>query len=158
MTTPWPPLAELATQVRTGRVSSRELVAETAVALNLAARPEFNPGLSPPSRWRAAADAVLQPLRALVQSGRSAAPVDAAARAALTQAMVVQTLQSRIDVSAIGRSYVLSVKAEADDPALAAEIANKLTALYLARQRQDKVSATGQAEQFLDERIAELRR
>jgi Asp-tRNA(Asn)/Glu-tRNA(Gln) amidotransferase A subunit family amidase len=28
MTTPWPPLAELATQVRTGRVSSRELVAE----------------------------------------------------------------------------------------------------------------------------------
>lgn len=139
-------------------LQSRELVADVATALNLAARPEFNPALSPPSRWRAAADAVLQPLRALLQPGGSAASMDDATRAALTQATIVQALQSRIDVSAIGRSYVLSVKAQSEDPALAAGIANKLTALYLARQRQDKVSATGQAEQFLDERIAELRR
>ena len=79
-------------------------------------------------------------------------------RSSYLEAITVQGLQSKIDVSVIGRSYVLSIKARSRDPSLAAAITNTLTGLYIDRQRQEKVRATGQAEEFLDERVAELRR
>lgn len=141
-------------------LQSRELAQETIQRLGLAAEPEFNPALAAPGAVQRIVDGVAVPVRGLVQrlrGGGAAVPETDAERAEREESAVIQALQSRVDVSVIGRSYVLSVKAQSQDPRRAAAIANTLAERYVARQRQDKVKATGQAEGFLDDRIAELR-
>jgi capsular exopolysaccharide synthesis family protein len=70
---------------------------------------------------------------------------------------MIDLLLTRVDVSTLGRSHVLSVKAESQNPATAAAIANTLAQRYLEYQRRDKVESMDRVDKFLLGRISELR-
>src|SRR5207253_2994621 len=66
-------------------------------------------------------------------------------------------LLSQVDVSLLGRSHVLSVKAESRNPATAASVANTLADTYLDYQRKEKIATLDRVDKFLLGRISELR-
>ena len=145
-------------------IQSREIAKQAIDRLGLAKNPEFNPSLRSRSLVQDIVDPIASGLRDTMRAvlgvedparRRSSDPADLAVR--LDNAMV-DNLLSRVDVAVIGRSHVLSIKAQAQDPEVASGIANALAELYLGRQRQDKVKATGEAEEFLEARIADLRK
>ncbi|HYX02337.1 MAG TPA: polysaccharide biosynthesis tyrosine autokinase [Reyranella sp.] len=70
---------------------------------------------------------------------------------------LIELLLSRLDVAMLGRSHVLSIKAEAPDGATAVAIANTFAEKYLEEQRKDKLSTMERVDRFLMGRIAELR-
>ena len=146
-------------------LQSRGLLQETIRRLHLDANPEFNLALVPASHWRemlrgvqaTLVTPVVDTLKSAIGMGRPESDAAVAQSTASPEDAMVQMLLSRIDVSLVGRSLVLSVKAQAQNADVAASIANTLVQLYLEQQRQDKIGATGQAEKFLDQRTADLR-
>src|SRR6202011_1406893 len=66
-------------------------------------------------------------------------------------------LAGRVTVFNDGRSYVLKIRAELEDPKLAAGIANAYVDTYLDGQREAKYDATRRANAWLTDRIAELK-
>lgn len=137
-------------------VQSRALAEQVVGQLGLDEDPEFNPLLQPKPLWRR----LIDPSRYLPEAWLPASadkPRDAAAQARFETDSVIDTLLSRLDVSTLGRSHVLSIQAKAQDSSRAAAIANAFADAYLARQRQEKIKANDEAEQFLTDRIAMLR-
>lgn len=138
-------------------VQSRDLAAQVVDRLNLTASPEFNPVLAKPPAWRG----YLDPARYIAllpgDLGRVEEEATVPPTPEETRQRVVDNLLGHLDVAVLGRSHVLSIKAEALQPTTAATIANTVATLYLDRQRQDKIDAASQAEKYLQTRIAELR-
>ncbi|MBI3198886.1 MAG: polysaccharide biosynthesis tyrosine autokinase [Rhodospirillales bacterium] len=146
-------------------LQSRNIARQVIDQLNLKDDPEFNPELRKPSRWAslsdfrtylpAAAAAWLD--RALTDKGAAPPPPDAAQIEARRNDRMIGILLSRVDVSTLGRSHVLSIKAEAQNPATAAAVANALAEHYLEYQRREKIASMDRVDKFLLGRIAELR-
>lgn len=142
-------------------IMSRDLARDTIERLDLTKNPEFNPLLREKSLV-ATIVSHLNPLNYIPESwlayfgDKEAAtqPMDEREREIN---LVTEVLLSKLDVSTLGRSHVLSVQAQSVDPQMAATIANTIAASYLAHQRLDKIEATEEVEKFLAERIAELR-
>ncbi len=82
----------------------------------------------------------------------AAAPDDTARAAGL-----VDPLLSHVTVALIPDSRVVSLSVEAEDPALAARIANEVAKLFIDRERESKFEAANGAAQWLNERLAEQR-
>jgi len=78
-------------------------------------------------------------------------PVEAARREALTKVI------DNMDVSRVGRSYVLEISFTATSPQLAARIASGIANAYLTDKLDAKYDATRRAGDWLQERIEELR-
>jgi capsular exopolysaccharide synthesis family protein len=144
-------------------LQSRTLAKQVIERLKLASNPEFNPPPKQPAAWTR----VLDPARYLpadwvewLDEQRPKTPPpprDPVAEAAAAENRMIDTLLARVDVSTLGRSHVLSVKAESGNPATAAAIANVLAEVYLDSQRQEKVASMGRVEKFLMGRVTELR-
>ena len=148
-------------------LQSRNIAKQVIDQLKLRDDPEFNPNLRKPSFW-----ARLNPLQHLppvvdtwIAQLTSAKPKAADADkftgfstgAAADEDRMIDTLLSRVDVSTLGRSHVLSVKAESQNPATAAAIANTLAERYLEYQRRDKIESMDRVDKFMLGRVAELR-
>ena len=149
-------------------LGSRALAAKVVEALDLTARPEFNPSLRPPSLLSA-----LDPLGWLAERLGDLVPEDwrgvrfdagstghettpeALERRAKIGAQ--NALQRTLSVEIVDRSRVISVTATSEDPELAAAIANALSDLYLLEQLEAKFEATKRATEWLSERTRELR-
>jgi len=69
---------------------------------------------------------------------------------------LIDILLSTINVSLLGRSHVLSVKAQAHDPTLAASIANALVEIYLDGHRRERAATIDRLDKYLMGRVAEL--
>ncbi len=138
-------------------MQSRDLAGQVVDRLNLTASPEFNPALAQPPRWRQYLDPARYMAMLPGDLGRVEQEASVPPTPEETRQRVVDMLLAHIDVSVLGRSHVLSIKAEAAAPATASTIANTVATLYLDRQRQDKIDAASQAEKYLQGRIAELR-
>jgi succinoglycan biosynthesis transport protein ExoP len=138
-------------------MQSRILAQQVIDRLNLAGNPEFNPDLWTTPTWRQYLDIKRYiPDSWLPEKAESPLANELNPAQRLREQMT-DILLSRVDVSTLGRSHVLSVVAQAQDPLVATAIANTLATSYLRQQKQDKEDATTQAEQFLNNRIAELR-
>jgi succinoglycan biosynthesis transport protein ExoP len=143
-------------------LQSRNIAIQVIDQLKLRDDPEFNPELRRPSLWSRldlrqyvpqAVDAWIgRPLPA-----KPAKETDAAKEAVSRDDRMIDVLLSRVDVSTLGRSHVLSVKAEAQNPATAAAIANTLAERYLDYQRRDKIESMDRVDKFLLGRVTELR-
>jgi capsular exopolysaccharide synthesis family protein len=70
---------------------------------------------------------------------------------------VVSAVQKNLDVRRSGLTYVIDIGFKSRSPAKAAEVANTFASFYLARQVQDKLSATDKAAQWLNGRLQDLR-
>lgn len=144
-------------------VRSRTLAQTVVDRLNLAADPEFNPELRKPSASSRIigniADFASRTFSSLNDLfGDSRQPAQAAAVPASQRAdRMVDQLLDRVDVSLMGRSHVLSIKAEAQSGVTAAAIANELARAFLEHQRQEKIASLDRADKFLLGRIGELR-
>lgn len=141
-------------------LQSRNIAKQVIDQLKLRQDPEYNPELARPSLW-----ARLDPIGYLppqlaawidrqASSTRKVEPIKDPSNA---DDRTIDALLSHIDVSTLGRSHVLSVKAESRNPQTAAAIANALAERYLDYQRRDKIEAMDRVDKFLMGRVAELR-
>jgi uncharacterized protein involved in exopolysaccharide biosynthesis len=143
-------------------LQSRSIAKLVIDQLRLRNDPEFNPELRKPSFWaRLDLHQYVPPtVEAWIAQLMPAKPpvrADADREAANRDDRMIDLLLTRVDVSTLGRSHVLSVKAESQNPATAAAIANTLAQRYLEYQRRDKVESMDRVDKFLLGRISELR-
>jgi capsular exopolysaccharide synthesis family protein len=150
-------------------LQSRNIAKQVIDQLKLRDDPEFNPELRKPSFWSRlkprqllppAIDAWITRLtsdKPKAADGEKFTGFSTSAGAATSDDRIIDTLLSRVDVSTLGRSYVLSIKAESLNPATAAAIANTLAERYLDYQRRDKIESIDRVDKFLLGRVAELR-
>jgi capsular exopolysaccharide synthesis family protein len=156
-------------------IQSRELAKIVIDQLQLAENPEYNPYLPYPSSWKdwLYPELYLNPLRYIpvewrdrfdswfetpAQSGGVADAGRARDRAQQRRDnRMVDRFLSKVDVATLGRSHVLSIQAESENPDTAAQVANTLAAAYLSQQRDQKIQTTGRVEDYLTQRIAQLR-
>lgn len=144
-------------------LQSRILAKQVIDRLKLQDNPEFNPPPKQPAAWTR----VLDPARYLPadwmewidgqRPKEPPKPVDPGVARAQTENRMIDILLARVNVSTLGRSHVLSVKAESLSPGTAASIANVLAEVYLDSQRQEKIASMGRVEKFLMNRVNELR-
>jgi polysaccharide biosynthesis transport protein len=141
-------------------LQSRNIAKQVIDQLKLRQDPEFNPALAPPSLL-----ARLNPLHYLppqltawldrqTTATKKVEPIKDASNA---DDHTIDALLAHIDVSTLGRSHVLSVKAESRNPETASAIANALAERYLDYQRRDKIESMDRVDKFLMGRVAELR-
>ncbi|SMF59123.1 Uncharacterized protein involved in exopolysaccharide biosynthesis [Tistlia consotensis] len=150
-------------------LQSRGLAAEVARRLALDRDPEFNPALRPPPPWwrqqiaRAKDWLKTEVVKPLLGGGSDAAAgthpeMTEAERRERLQQIVVSQLLSRLEVSPLQRSHVLAIDVQSESPETAARVANGLADTYIEQQLARRATATADANQWLDKRIAELRR
>ena len=152
-------------------LTSRSLAAKVVDRLDLVNDPEFNPRLRPPShsplrRWLPGIG--LDPLgwiperwRAALSGAGSADPpppptpeeIEQRARRA-----AIARIQGTVMASIEGRSHVIAITARSPSPKLAAELVNNLADLYLLEQLEAKFEATRRANDWLNDRVRDLRR
>ncbi len=141
-------------------LQSRNIAKQVIDQLKLRQDPEFNPELAPPSLW-----ARLNPMQYLptqltawvdrqTSSAKKVEPIKDPSNA---DDRTIDSLLSHIDVSTLGRSHVLSVKAESRNPQTASAVANALAERYLDYQRRDKIELMDRVDKFLMGRVTELR-
>ncbi len=130
--------------------------------LGLANDPEFNMALRPPTTdWLS----YLSPKTWLPESWWNAARGDRPEveltpeeKAANERTAVVEAFLENLSVRPQGRSYVIAVAFDSENPRKAALVANTIGELYLVDQLDEKFKAAKRATAWLEERIAELRR
>jgi capsular exopolysaccharide synthesis family protein len=142
-------------------LQSRGIAKQVIDKLDLSRDPEFNPALRKPSLWstlelRRLVPASVEAWWAQLFPAKSGRPAVQTGDSSLDDSLI-DVLLARVDVSTLGRSHVLSVKAESQNPHTASAIANTLAERYLDYQRRDKVESMDRVDKFLMGRIAELR-
>ena len=147
------PLSDAVVASEVSVLRSNILSWRVAQKLDLAARPEFNPSLLPPS--------ALDHAKTWVKGVLGVTPPETQTDPALTEAIdnaaLVRTLQNHVRVGQDGISYVISIIANSTDPLMAAAIANTTADIYLAQQVEQRGVSTDRATQWLDQRVADLR-
>jgi len=143
---------------------SRSIIESVVMELGLTAQPELNPYLRPPgsvTRW-------LGSLRETLPAGIVSSFDDVGIRLPrplsreptpdeITDATVRGVLQ-RLDVNNDARSFVITLNFLSEDPHLAARIVNTVMETYITAQIAAKLQATADANAYLNERLAQLRR
>ncbi len=132
-------------------LQSRAVAGDVAMRMQLRSDPEFNPRLAAqnPGWWKRNVEARLAGL-----FGGKPATEPTAEEIDRT---IVDVLLARTDVAQLGRSHVLGIKVQSEDPVKSAALGNAFAESYLAQQRNEKVEATEEADRFLTDRIEELR-
>ena len=113
-------------------LQSRNIAKQVIDQLKLKQNPEFNPELAPRSFWSRLD--VQQYLPSWVQEWvkpRATKTVEANKTVGKPDDLMIDILLGHVEVSTLGRSHVLSIKAELRDPATAAAIANTMAERYL---------------------------
>jgi succinoglycan biosynthesis transport protein ExoP len=155
-----PATIESEVQYLTSRAFVRRIVDE----LDLVHDPEFNPAVDTSKTGPSFLQAI-NPMRyvpkewlALLRGSKTdeteAAKLDPAT-AELNGA--IDRLTNDLQVTQLGRSYVISLAFTSQDPKKAADIANKMAEEYLVTQVDAKYKAAQRATEWLSKRIEELR-
>lgn len=138
-------------------ILSRDVARQVINRLNLEANPEFNTDLQKPSRWSQFMASYGPAAWMTWLGGEKGEQEPVRDPAAARESRMVDRLLSRVDVTTLGRSHVLSVKVDAQNPDTAAAVANALADAYLDFQRREKIEAAERVDKFLQNRIGELR-
>jgi polysaccharide biosynthesis transport protein len=131
---------------------SRELLQRTVEQLNLVESPEFNPFIARPK--------LLDPLKSWIRDGIAALQgrqADVPPTADDIIAGVVSTLYAKLWVEPVPRSRAIRVGLLGEDAALAANIVNTHTRLYVEAQLEAKLRASRSAGAFLLAQAEEMR-
>ncbi|WP_421998998.1 GumC family protein [Reyranella sp.] len=147
-------------------IQSEFLIGRVVDKLGLANNPEFN-GTKPPGFI----DSAFAPLRELWATGIStllAPPQQPAAQPSRTSRAAEESdprrraaigyVSGHLNVTLLGRTFVILVTVESPDGAMSARIANAVAEAYLADQIDSKNEANRRATEWLEQRLAELRR
>ncbi|MSP74790.1 MAG: hypothetical protein EXR12_01505 [Rhodospirillaceae bacterium] len=155
-------------------ISSEFVIGRVVDKLGLASNPDFN-GTKPPG----VLDSALDPIRELWNSGISSLITPAPAPPTTAQApkpaagarpdraaeasdprrqAAIGAVAGRLSVNLLGRTFVILITAESPDGTMSARIANGVAEAYLADQIDTKNEANRKATEWLEQRLAELRR
>ncbi len=138
---------------------SPTIAEKVAKKFDLTSNPEFNPRLRPASMLEPLHEGVrtlLTNIGSLIGLTRADTMVDLdPAQTDLLEA--TRLLQRQTDVVNDGRSYVLKIRVESENPRLAASLANAYADLYLQAQLEAKFDAVRRANEWLNEQLADLR-
>jgi succinoglycan biosynthesis transport protein ExoP len=128
-------------------IASRDLVQTVVDKLQLAALPEFNPGLRPPGLLQGVKDAVMSLLPQPPGPGGDSSPNEA----------VLGSVSRSLAIFQDNRSLVIDVSFTSQDPALSARIVNTLVAEYIAARAKRRVTANQGANTAMTDRIDQVR-
>jgi capsular exopolysaccharide synthesis family protein len=147
-------------------LQSRTLAHMVIDKLKLDQNPSFNPDLRKPSIWARIFNVnqfLPQSVQNWLKGTRTKSPSTGKVAPITDDTLsphdnrMVDVFLGMVDVSLLGRSHVLSVKADALDANTASAMANTLAETYLDFQRKDKVATMDRVDKFLMGRVAELR-
>ncbi|WP_062204863.1 polysaccharide biosynthesis tyrosine autokinase [Aureimonas sp. AU12] len=160
-TTPPVPQPNKATMdTKTDLITSRAFVARVVESLGLVQDPRFNPYLGPSEEpVSALGDGLLSailPDRLELALFGPAAPPAPLPPLAVQQDRAISALLSQLSIARSGDSMAMTVGATADDPVLAATIANAVTALFVEWAREQKRHDMREAVDFLRQQSVEL--
>lgn len=134
-------------------------IAERVVQrLQLVDSPIFNPSLRPASLWSTYNPFAL--LRTALENLTGGGPSDRPSADELKRRIeltAVGILSGRVSIGNDGRSYVLKVRTDLEDPKLAADVANAYVDSYFESQLDAKYEATRRANAWLNDRITDLK-
>ena len=152
-------------------LQSRALAKQVIGRLNLLATRDFDPEFNPPPLWARSMDPFdylppsynpLQYLPTWLTGNSTKHPPTPLPSTESIQTLrenrAVDLFLSRVDVSTLGRSHVLSVKASAMNGELAASIANTLAEVYIEHQRDEKINSLDRVDKFLFDRVRDFRK
>lgn len=141
-------------------ITSRATAEKVARNLGLDKLPEFNAALRPKPVFDVSqlpgVDTIkgwLKPSPPQTASGTG----NRQTKDEITWNRVVSTLLGSVQVTPLNRSHIVSIKAESEDPQLAARIANGFASAYIQQQMTTKQGTAAEADQWLEQRIAKLR-
>ncbi|MEA1652690.1 polysaccharide biosynthesis tyrosine autokinase [Nitrospirillum sp. BR 11164] len=141
---------------------SRELAQKVVDRLHLNDDPEFNPDAKTAAPQIPAWARLLPTSVAEWLTKPKAKPPETPEQQARTAAMInnrtVDILLSKLDIATVGRSDVLKISATTRDPETASLVANAVADAYLAEQRDVKVGTASRVEEYMESRIADLRK
>ena len=139
-------------------LTSEELLGKVAATLDLTHDPEFGAGARfMPERLAAAFDAAgswARQVRSRLDPGRPPVPSHAGQDDRLME--TVDTLRSRLAIVPVGLSRVIRITAQAQDPNLAATLANAVAAAYADSRAEAKATATRDAHEWIEQRLNTL--
>ena len=142
---------------------SRTLIEKLVRRLDLVNDPEFNWSKAEPSDMDKRISAVKGFIKSLMPFGNKkkeeqAPPAGDPADAERNEMDgVVGAVRSAISVNRVGSTLLIEITATSRDPKKAAKLANTLAEVYLDNQLDTKFAATRRAQDWLDDRVAELR-
>lgn len=139
-------------------MTSRRLVGKAVDELGLIKDPEFNGAINP----RRSILSYLNPVTYLPESWQRSIlgdveEINEQERIERERASVIDAVTSRLSVTNPARSYTITLSFESANPKKAARIANGIANLYLTDQLEAKFEATQRANEWLNERIFDLR-
>jgi succinoglycan biosynthesis transport protein ExoP len=141
---------------------SRQLAQKVVEKLGLAGNPVFNTDLRQDQeswiewlgdRW----DRLTEWLGGLIPGSRPPPPTRAASEHERTVTRLTDRLLDHLGVVTDGRSYTIHLSYTSEDPQLATDIVNTVADLYLVDQLEAKFDATRRANNWLSDRLNELR-
>ena len=139
-------------------LTSEELLGKVAATLDLTHNPEFETlGRFMPERFAAAFDAAgswARQLRARLSPNKPPAPSYAGPDDRFME--TVDILRSRLSIVSVGLSRVIRITAQAQDPNLAAALANAVAAAYAESRAEAKATATRDAHEWIEQRLNTL--
>ena len=158
-------------------IQSEFVIGRVVDKLGLASNPDFN-GTKPPGvldmaldpirdLWNSGLSTLLAPApkpAPVSKAGQSAKPAAPASRGAAEAAgdprrqAAIGAVSGGLSVSLLGRTFVILVTSESPDGTMSARIANAVAEAYLADQIDTKNEANRRATEWLEQRLAELRR
>lgn len=137
-------------------LKSRALAERVVIDEKLDQDPEFNGSLRPHQGLMAIVKAPFVAVAGLFSSHSPQSATASDLKATKIHEAVVDGVLSRLKIHRLGLTYVIDVSFESKNAAKAAVIANAFASHYLTQQLQDKYDATQQANQWLNQRLAEL--
>ena len=148
-------------------LQSRELADRVITKLSLDKDPEFNSALRPPGLL----DPYLKPIKNAISitahaikgwivtalGGEAEEPAAPGDPQRALRAKIIDAVLAELDVEVDGRSRVIAITFTSQSGATAAAAANTLVDLYIVRQLEAKFDAAKSANQWLNDRLADLR-
>jgi len=140
-------------------IKSRQLLKKVADRLDLYSNPLTNPELNSDARSDLMAtvkSTVLGPVKDLLGKGEAEELTPEEQRATM-ESRVLDNISSNLEVTTTGVSSVISISYTSPSPRLSSQIANTVADQYLVDQLEAKFEATRRANEWLSERLKDLR-
>jgi len=147
----------IATEI--GIIRSRKLAEKTVIKLNLDNDPEFNPALRSPGLFANLLNSQhLIPQSWLAWFSRSSGANDAENPGEIrNMAKIIDNFADKLKVGSDGKSRIITVSFQSENPITAAQVANTLSDAYIVERLDAKFEATKRANIWLADRLNTLR-
>lgn len=140
-------------------IKSRRLAENVIKRLRLYEDPEFNPTLRKQPEWKKYLNISYYLPASVMELLRPTSPavISEEEKQDQLRVRIVNGFLARLDLSRKGRSRVIDIRYESEQPAVSTRIANTIADVYIVDQLEAKFEATKRATEWLNERVSKLK-